>query len=184
MLCLQVFYSVFIAKRGRSGTRNLGRREFVWPYGANFSKDDNLKLVSLASISITLDDISGAVHSLMSPDLSTSSQRYFDAHIQIETSVFCGQFQSSFFDADLEEFRTSLNQIGSRGIAKLGGGRSAEIVFVFEEQLGGIDGSLAVTITAAPSGDDPWPKLSFLEFDVPRSFLTQTIDLIDQTLLQ
>lgn len=132
-----------------------------------------MEFIKLSAISI---DIGKA-----QTDIPT--QRYFSAEVAIKSGVFSGEFQTSFFDEDFEQFKKDLRGLSSQGgVAKLGGGRSAEVTFQFAKQIGGIEGSLAATISACICGDDPYPMLTFLEFNVPPTFAEQTIQKIDQIL--
>lgn len=127
---------------------------------------EEFELMSLSSIRIKL-----------MPDVSPAQ---FDCTIEIDTGVFRGTIETVFFDFDLFNFKTRLGELQVPGIVTLGGNRGAEIRFEINKQIGGTQGSLAIAVSATPSGDDPWPKLSFLEFEVPAEFPKVTIEKLNE----
>lgn len=49
-----------------------------------------------------------------------------------------------------------------------------ELRFEFDEQQGGTLGSLSLCCSFCRSGDDPWPRMEFLIFDIPPEFPQET----------
>lgn len=134
------------------------------------NREEEFELLSLTSIRIKLRP---GIHPSVSP-------AEFDCTIEIDAGVFKGNFGTVFFDEDLLKFKAVLEKLQVPGTVTLGGNRGAEITFEIDNQIGGTKGSLAITVSATPSGDDPWPKLSFLEFEVPAEFPRITVERIDE----
>lgn len=133
---------------------------------------EEFELISLSSIRIKLRlDI-----------YSDASPAEFECTVLIDTGVFSGQFETVYFDEDLIAFKNKLEKLRIPGTVVLGGNRCAEIIFDMSKQIGGNQGALAITVSASPFGDDPFPKLTFLEFEVSPEFPKTTIRRIDQFL--
>jgi hypothetical protein len=92
--------------------------------------------------------------------------RWFNCRIAVTAQPFAGVLETVFTDEDLIEFADTLDQLDPAGEAVLGGDRAAELRLVVEPQLGGAEGALAVECSLTPSGDDPYPSLRWLIFDV------------------
>jgi hypothetical protein len=93
---------------------------------------------------------------------------WFDAEIEVEALPFAGTLQTVFTRADLHDWLDQLAGLtAGTGQAVLGGGRAAELVIEAQAQIGSRDAeAVALSICLTPSGDDPYPCLSFLIFDV------------------
>ena len=46
----------------------------------------------------------------------------------------------------------------------------AELTLGGERQVGGLPDSVTISVDLVPSGDDPYPRLSYVIFDVPSSW--------------
>ncbi|HEY9758263.1 MAG TPA: hypothetical protein V6C97_24065 [Oculatellaceae cyanobacterium] len=126
-----------------------------------------IELVSLSCIRILIGD--------GEPDAYTCT-------ISVNTGLFNGEIESYFFRSDLVEFQNALKRIAIPSVVKLWGYRCPEVSFKINNQIGGTAGCFAMEISVTANSDDPWPKLSFLEFDVPAEFPMTTIRKIDQIL--
>ena len=101
----------------------------------------------------------------------TPDEPWFDAEIAVEAPPFSGTLNSVFTKSDLRQWGEGLAALrGGTGRVVLGGGRAAELVLDGERQIGGPADSVTIAVDLVPSGDDPYPKLSFLIFDVPSSW--------------
>lgn len=121
-----------------------------------------------------------SIHIKLRPDVyADASPAEFDCTVDIDTGVFSGQFATCFFDEDLLHFKDDLKKLRLPGTVVLGGSRSAKIKFEISKQVGGNEQALAITVSAYPFGDDPWPNLSFLEFEVTPEFPKTTIRKIE-----
>lgn len=106
-----------------------------------------------------------------SPLPSRVRQRLFDCRIEVDSHPFRGELATVLTADDFIGCAGALETLNQAGKTILGGGRTAELSLLVEKQTGGAPGSLAVECSLCPSGDDPWPRLSFLLFDVPGSVL-------------
>lgn len=107
-----------------------------------------------------------------------SQPAMFDTSITIDAFPFSGTLRTIFTLSDLREWAKSLDgATDGQGRVLLGGGRAAELSVVSERQIGGDPDALALTVAVSPSGDDPFPSLTFLIFDVPRSWTQIAADV-------
>jgi hypothetical protein len=74
--------------------------------------------------------------------------------------------RDDFTEEDFIEVADVLGLLDPVGEVTLGGDRAAELVLIVERQVNGADGALAVECCLTPSGDDPYPSLRWLIFDV------------------
>lgn len=102
-------------------------------------------------------------------------ERWFDCRIAVDAHPFAGVLETVFTDEDLTQFADTLDRLDPAGEAILGGDRAAELRLVVEPQLGGAEGALAVECTLTPHGDDPYPQIRWLIFDV-RPFSASTAE--------
>lgn len=92
--------------------------------------------------------------------------RWFDMRIAVRAHPFAGVLEATFTDEDLTAFADALDRLEPAGEATLGSDRAPELRLVVEEQIGRHEGALAVECSLTPSGDDPYPFLRWLMFDV------------------
>ncbi|HWM20554.1 MAG TPA: hypothetical protein VNO51_12760 [Ilumatobacteraceae bacterium] len=123
----------------------------------------------------------GAIVIAVNPSARSADQGWWDCRIAATSSPFSGEVTTIFTTADLDAFASSLTSLGEQGEAILGGGRAAEVRFVQEPQIGGTPGLLAIECSVTPSGDDPYPRLTFLIFDV-RPFAERAAARVHQVL--
>lgn len=98
------------------------------------------------------------------------SDRWFDTRIRVDAHPFSGTVETIFTDEDLAQFAEQLDGRGPEGSAVLGGGRACEVRLAAEWQNGVEGGLLAIECSVTPSGDDPYPFVRFLIFDVDPAF--------------
>jgi hypothetical protein len=98
---------------------------------------------------------------------------------EADASPFQGTFSDSLLVEDLARWRNALRGFAPPGSCVLGGGRAAELELRVELQQGGRPGAWAVEIELRRSGDDPWPALRYLVFDV-EPFTERTAALLDR----
>src|ERR1700722_8991421 len=106
------------------------------------------------------------------------ARRAFETTIEVKTGVFDGGFKAYFREDEFLEFQKSLRSLSVPGTVKLGDGENAEIGLQVEKQIAGEESSLVLTVSATTCGESPWPKLSYLIFDVPAQFAQYTMDAI------
>lgn len=124
------------------------------------SERQELELVALSALRIKVR-----------PDIyPDASPREFDSVIECNTGIFNGVVNTVFFDDDLLAFKEQLEVLQVPGSVVLGGDRCAEVAFEVDHQEGGTPGSLAMEVSVTACGDDPWPRLLFVEYDVPADF--------------
>jgi hypothetical protein len=105
---------------------------------------------------------------------------WFTGSIEVSAFPFHGILQTTFTTDDLARWATALRDTTLPRTVTLGGDRAAELTLKVEEQQGGEDGMLAVEVELTPSGDDPYPFLRFLLFDVDPGFGAGTADALGQ----
>ncbi len=105
------------------------------------------------------------------------SDRWVHVVIAVTSPPFTGDLETILESVDLEVFADALDAVAASGTgeAVLGGGRAAELRLTIERQVGGSEGHFVVESSVTPSGDDPYPRLTFLTFDVPPVFADATI---------
>lgn len=98
---------------------------------------------------------------------------WFDTEIEINAFPFHGVLKSLFTIGDFRQWREELRTLsGGVGRAVLGGGRAAQLIVETEAQIGGRESpnSVVALVDITPSGDDPYPRLQFLIFNVSPSW--------------
>lgn len=101
----------------------------------------------------------------------SAEEPWYDAEVTAEAAPFAGTLTPVFTLGDLHRWGQSLIGLeGGTGRAVLGGGRAAELTLGAEPQVGGPPGRVVISVDLTPSGDDPYPRLSYLIFDVPASW--------------
>ena len=92
----------------------------------------------------------------------------FDTEITAEAFPFAGTLRTAFTLSDLRQWGDALTALSAgTGRVVLGGGRAAELAIDAEPQVGGLSNQVALSVDLTPSGDDPYPRLRYLIFDVP-----------------
>lgn len=94
---------------------------------------------------------------------------WFDITITVSSPPFGGVISAILTRDDLLAFADSLERLEVPGEVLFGGGRAPEVRLIAEQQVGGSPGRLAIECYVTPSGDDPFPQLRFLMFDVDLS---------------
>ena len=96
---------------------------------------------------------------------------WFDTEITADASPFGGTVKTVFTMSDLRRWQASLAQL-RQGVGRsvLGGDRAAELVLEAQPQEGGGPDHVVLSVELTPSGDDPYPALRYLIFDVLRSW--------------
>ena len=97
----------------------------------------------------------------------TTDDPWFDVAISVDAFPFSATVSTIFTLVDLQDWADSMRS--TAGLPRrvvLGGDRAAELLIDVEHQVGGEDGALALEVSVTPSGDDPYPWLRYLIFDV------------------
>lgn len=125
-----------------------------------------------AATLISIDGIGGSLTVVVRRQTAmTPDEPWFDAEIAAEAPPFSGTLNAVFTQNDLRQWGEGLAALrDGTGRVVLGGGRAAELVLDGERQIGGLADSVTIAVDLVPSGDDPYPRLSFLIFDVPSSW--------------
>lgn len=124
----------------------------------------------------------GAAGSRLRLDIAREGGWQFRARIGVEAGPWSGTLATMFVEEELRRFAAALRRTDLPRLACLGGGRSTELVLAVEAQRGGPSGALAVTVELAWSGDDPYPFLRWLIFDVSPAFAARAADAIEECL--
>ena len=96
---------------------------------------------------------------------------WFDTEITADAFPFGGTLETVFTMSDLREWGEGLSGLtAGTGRVVLGGHRSAELVIEAAPQQGVRPDLVALRVEVTPSGDDPFPALRYLVFDVPPSW--------------
>jgi hypothetical protein len=101
----------------------------------------------------------------------------FEAHAH----PFAGTFSETLLVEDVTRWRDALRALVPPASCVLGGGRAAELELTVEPQQGGEPGRWTVEVALKRSGDDPWPSLRYLVFDVA-PFAERTAATLDELL--
>jgi hypothetical protein len=97
---------------------------------------------------------------------------WFDTEIAVEAFPFAGTLRTIYTLDDYAQWGQALAALqAGPGRVVLGGGRAAELIIEADSQIGGGDHAVALSIGLTPSGDDPYPRLNYLIFDVSPSWL-------------
>lgn len=119
---------------------------------------------------ITLLDVGtpgNRLHITASPYAAlTADEPWFDVNLAVEAHPFNGLIQTVLTQSDLHQFGRQLEGIAVSGRAMLGGDRAVELILEVGPQTGGSSNRHTVEVSLTPSGDDPWPRLAFLVFEV------------------
>jgi hypothetical protein len=101
----------------------------------------------------------------------------FNVSYQVEAHPFSGILEGGLLIDQLQEWRAQLTRFGAPGALRLGGDRAAELQLHVDDQVGGHPGRWAVEVRLVQSGDDRWPEIRYLIFDV-EPFTTEALDAI------
>ncbi|MGF9755762.1 DUF5959 family protein [Microvirga sp. 0TCS3.31] len=93
---------------------------------------------------------------------------WFDTEITADAFPFGGTLETVFTMSDLREWGEGLSGLtAGTGRVVLGGDRAAELIIEASPQQGAHPDLVAIRVDVTPSGDDPYPALRYLIFDVP-----------------
>jgi len=96
---------------------------------------------------------------------------WFDTEITADAFPFAGTLRTVFTWSDLRQWGEALIALNAgTGRVVLGGNRAAELAIDAVPQVGGPQDQVALSVDLTPSGDDPYPRLTYLLFDVPPSW--------------
>lgn len=95
-----------------------------------------------------------------------AAQDWAETEIVCDALPFAGTVRDALLIEDLSNWSTALRDFRAPGRLVLGGDRAAEVTLDVEYQVGGAPGIWAVEVNVVRSGDDPWPALRYLIFDV------------------
>ena len=101
------------------------------------------------------------------PVAGVTDDPWFDTAIAVDAYPFSGTIETIFTLSDFQDWAVALRT--SEDLPQqivLGGNRAAEVVMDVERQVGGASDAIVVEVSVTPSGDDPWPLIRFLVFDV------------------
>jgi hypothetical protein len=99
--------------------------------------------------------------------LRIPAEPWYDTALEVSAPPFAGRLETVFTLGDLHAWGTALRGLPTGvGQVVLGGGRACELSIDAQPQQGGEPGLLALELSLTPSGDDPWPRLTWLAFDV------------------
>ncbi|MFC7502826.1 DUF5959 family protein [Nocardioides sp. GCM10030258] len=128
---------------------------------------------SYVVLAIDTDDAGLKVTVRRQPYTPPGDESWFDCEITVEAApLVSGTLTTMFTLQQLRDWAQSLEGLerpslggGSRR-ALLGGDRAAGVIIEIDEQQGGDDGALVAQVEVTPSGDDPYPFVRYLIFDV------------------
>jgi hypothetical protein len=111
--------------------------------------------------------VSATVQETLAP-----GEPWYDVAIGATAYPFSGTLTATFTATDLALWADGLEAL-TDGVGRvvLGGDRAAELVVVAEETG---PGERVLEVSLVPSGDDPWPQLRWLVFDVPADWAAGT----------
>jgi hypothetical protein len=112
---------------------------------------------------------------------STFGEGWFDVTYEASAHPFAGTVADALFEEDLVGWAKALQELSLPGVVILGGGRAAELRLEIESQERGDGSHWVVEVTLVRSGDDPWPQLRYLIFDV-EPFTERAIAAVDDLL--
>jgi hypothetical protein len=114
-------------------------------------------LLTLPSLTVTVER----------QPLRIPAEPWFDTTLAVTAPPFGGTLETVFTLGDLHAWGTALAGLpDGAGTVVLGGDRACELVVKARRQRGGEPGRLALELSLTPSGDDPWPRLRWIAFDV------------------
>ncbi|MGQ0844050.1 MAG: DUF5959 family protein [Sporichthyaceae bacterium] len=133
----------------------------------------------MSSPTLTLLDIGEPTRSLLvrvtAQPKHGRDDTWYDTVIEVEAFPFRGELHTVFTLGDLREWARQLSALDVEARAVLGGGRAAELVISADPQIGGRDEALTVEVGITPSGDDPYPMLTYVLWDVPPTAWRQVV---------
>lgn len=101
-------------------------------------------------------------------ETKSPEEPWFDTEITAEAFPFAGSLRTVFTLSDLRQWGEALTALNAgTGRVVLGGGRAAELAIDAQPQVGAPRDQVALSVDLSPSGDDPYPRLTYLLFDVP-----------------
>jgi hypothetical protein len=119
-------------------------------------------LLSLGTPPGSALEVTVTVHETLAP-----GEPWFDTAITAAAYPFGGTLTATYTLTDLHAWGRALAALEDGvGRVVLGGDRAAELVVVAERQQGGTPDRRVLEVALVPSGDDPWPRLAWLLFDV------------------
>lgn len=122
-------------------------------------------LISIGGAGASLE-VKVAQQASMSPE-----EPWFDTEIRADAFPFAGTLRTVFTLSDLRRWGEALTALrDGTGRVVLGGGRAAELALEAEPQAGGPPDRMAISVDVVPSGDDPYPRLSYIIFDASPSW--------------
>ncbi len=101
----------------------------------------------------------------------------FGVSYEVEAHPFSGILESALLLDDLKKWRSQLTSFATPSVLRLGGDRAAELQLHVDDQVGGTPGRWAVEVRLVQSGDDPWPEIRYLIFEV-EPFTTEALVLV------
>ena len=107
---------------------------------------------------------------------------WFDTEITADAFPFGGTLKTVLTMSDLRVWGDGLSGLtAGTGRVVLGGDRAAKLVIEAESQDGEHPDHVAICVDLTPNGDDPYPALKYLIFDVPPSWpeIGSRIDALD-----
>jgi len=134
-------------------------------YGPCMEANAARTLISIGGAGASLT-VTVAQQASMSPE-----EPWFDTEIAAHAFPFAGTLRTVFTWSDLRRWGEALTALrAGTGRVVLGGGRAAELALDAEPQAWGSPDRRAISVDVVPSGDDPYPRLSYVIFDVPPSW--------------
>ena len=100
---------------------------------------------------------------------------------EVEAHPFSGTLEGGLLLDDLKKWRAQLKRFTTPSVLRLGGDRAAELQLHVDDQVGGTPGRWAVEVRLVQSGDDPWPEIRYLIFDV-EPFTAAALELVTSVL--
>ena len=103
-------------------------------------------------------------------DRDEAEADWFHARLSVEAHPWHGVLETIFTRDELLAFGQALRVERLPRKVALGGGRAAELLLDLKVQQGQNAGRIAMVAELTPSGDDPYPFVRWLMFDVPSDF--------------
>ncbi len=95
--------------------------------------------------------------------MAANEEAAFDAVYEVDAQPFAGTLRDALLSSDLQTWRESLTTLELPGNVVLGGGRAVELRLHVELAS---DDRWTAEVRLLRSGDDPFPELRYLIFDV------------------
>ncbi len=102
-----------------------------------------------------------------------------DTEIAVEAHPWSGTLKGTHTEDDLRRFAAELRTEGVPRSVQLGGDRSPELVLEIAQQRGANPHLLAIEARSSWTGDDPYPCLTWLLFDVEREVLQRASERVE-----